>query len=87
MKVRKRKENILITLPLLDPPRESKSGKTIVLASSHGPKRTAVRFNGQLAVANACLYIRPEGYVKSSERKSAKPRRLSRRRRKARKTY
>lgn len=65
MKVTKRKGMVVIRLPLIDPPRESKSGKTLLVASSNGPKRTAVKFHGKPMIAIVTVYIRPDGHVKT----------------------
>jgi len=64
MKVRKRKGMLVITLPVVDPPMKSKSGKTVLVATSKGPRRTAVKSNGQPVVVNVNAYIRPPGYVR-----------------------
>jgi hypothetical protein len=50
---------LLLTLPL-EEPKPSKSGKTEVIASTHGFRRIGVRLNGGQEVyvtANACVYI------------------------------
>jgi hypothetical protein len=60
MKVRMRSEKLVITLPVLDPPKPSRSGKRLLVATSHGFRRTAVKIRDKrIAVSvNAC--IRPE---------------------------
>ena len=78
MKLRKRKGMLVITLPLINPPRKSKSGKTLSVASSNGPRRMALKINGQNVIAIVNVYIRPEGYVKGvgigQQKKSVKKR-------------
>ena len=53
-----------ITLPVINPPRKSKSGKTLLIASSNGPKRTSLKADGKPAVVMVTAYVRPNGYVK-----------------------
>jgi|SRR5262249_46111176 len=80
MKVRKRNGLLVITLPLIDPPRKSKTGKTLLVASSNGPRRTALKIEGQNVVAIVNVYIRPDDYVKGTgirqKKKSLKKRRF-----------
>jgi len=71
MKAKVRKGVLHIWLPMIDPPRKSKSGKTLLIASSNGPKRTALKVNGKTAIAIVSVYFRPDGYVK----KRVRPRR------------
>lgn len=74
MKVRIRKDILIIKLPLINPPRKSKSGKTLIVATSFGSKRTSARVNGKPVVANCTAYVRPDGY----ERKEKAPRKKTR---------
>jgi hypothetical protein len=71
---------LIITLPLIDPPKESKSGKTLLVASSNGPRRMALTINGQNVIAIVNVYIRPADYVKGvgirEQKKSVKKRRF-----------
>ena len=39
--------NLIITVPLEDPPKESKSGKTFVVASTHGFSSTDAKVEGK----------------------------------------
>jgi hypothetical protein len=57
IKVRQRGDVLKIYLPLEKPAR-SKSGKTTLVASTHGVKRTGVRYQGLeiVLVANAFVY-------------------------------
>ena len=57
MDARIEKGNLVITIPL-GKPRPSSSGKTILLATTKGPRKTSARFEGKTVavVANAFLY-------------------------------
>ncbi len=68
MKAKVRKGIVHLWLPLIDPPRKSKSGKTMLLATSNGPKRIRLNAKGKTAVAIVSVYVRPEGYVKPRHR-------------------
>jgi hypothetical protein len=84
MKIRNRKGMLVITVPLINPPRKSKSGKTLLAASSSGPRRTKLRVNDKPVIAIVTAYVRPDGYVKRTRiarrKKSSKPQRVSQRR-------
>jgi hypothetical protein len=56
--VAKKKNNQLIIRIGLDKPRPSKSGKSNLLATTRGPKRTALVFDGKpvYVVVNAFTY-------------------------------
>lgn len=59
------RNGILITeVPLISPPRESKSGKTLLVATSQGPRRTALRVDGKPVVINVNAWTRPENIKK-----------------------
>jgi len=64
MTVKVRKEVMHISLPVINPPRKSKSGKTLLIASSNGPRRTSFKANGKSVVVMVTAYVRPDGYVK-----------------------
>jgi hypothetical protein len=64
MTVKVRKGVMHVWLPVINPPRKSKSGKTILIASSNGPKRTSFKANGKSVVVMVTAYVRPDGYVK-----------------------
>jgi len=86
MKSKIRKGMLIIALPLINPPKESKSGKTLLVASSQGPRRTALRVTGKPVVVNVSAYVRPDGYVRNSqisERKTVRTVRRMRRRSKS----
>jgi hypothetical protein len=48
---------LVIRLPLNGNPTPSSSGKTLVVASSHGNKRTEARVNGQQVIVGVNAYI------------------------------
>ena len=56
MKVRREDENLIITLPLKEP-RPSRSGKTMLVATSRGPRRTKVRVQGKIVAVVANAFI------------------------------
>ena len=68
MKARIRKGKVVVELPLINPVKESKTGKTLLVASSGGPRRTALRLNGKTVVVICFAYVRPDGYVKKTKR-------------------
>jgi len=55
---------LVILLQLNDPIEKSASGKTFVVASSHGNRRTAVKMENSNVIVNANAYIRPERKLK-----------------------
>jgi len=59
------KGKLRIELPLINPPKESKSKKTLLVASSRG--RTSLRVDGKPVVINVNAYVRPDGYVRKTE--------------------
>jgi hypothetical protein len=59
MKVGFRKGMLVIELQVLDPPQLSASGKTLVVATSRGGRRTSVKIDKKSVVANVNAYIRP----------------------------
>jgi hypothetical protein len=52
---------LVIRLPLNPPPVRSATGKTLVVASSHGNKPTAAMVNGQPVIVGVNAYIRQSG--------------------------
>ena len=53
-------DKLVIEIPLNKPPVLSGSGKTLVLASTHGNKVTAAQVNGKNVVVGVNAYI-PKG--------------------------
>jgi len=49
---------LVITIDIAKPPAPSASGKTLVVASSHGNQPTAVTINGQPVIIGLNAYIR-----------------------------
>ncbi len=62
-------ELMVILLPLNDPIGKSASGKTLVVASSHGNRRTSLKIDNNPVIVNANAYIRPKTQTKSRSRK------------------
>ena len=58
MKVEIKDGNIIITLPLNSTPAPSASGKTLVVASSHGNQATTAVVQGKPVVVGVNAYIR-----------------------------
>lgn len=59
---------ITIELPLNNPPKESKSGKTLLVGSTNGAYETACVVNGQKLVANLNLYIYKDPVAKAAKK-------------------
>jgi hypothetical protein len=57
MKVEIINGNLVITLPINQPPEPSASGKTLVVASSHGNKATDARVNGKPVTVGVNAYV------------------------------
>lgn len=70
MEVKLRKGMIVLKMPLISPIRKSKSGKTLIVATSLGPRRTRLKVNGKRVIAIASAWIRPDKPVKSEKGKS-----------------
>jgi hypothetical protein len=69
MKTKFRKGMVVITMPRISPVRPSKSGKSLVVATSVGPRRTGLRVNGKQVIVTASAWIHPDEPVKLAERK------------------
>jgi hypothetical protein len=61
MKARIRKGMLVITLPLIVPPRLSGSGKRLLVATSRGGRRTGLKYGKKPVYVNANAYFRPDG--------------------------
>ena len=57
MKVEVQGKNLVITIPLTEPT-PSASGKTLVVASSHGNKETDAKINGKPVIIGLNAYVR-----------------------------
>lgn len=53
-------KELVIRIPLNDPPRPSSSGKTLVVATSNGNKLTEATVNGQPVIVGVNAYIKPK---------------------------
>ena len=68
-----RNGNLVISLPL-EEPRTSASGKTLVVASSRGVRRSTARLNGKIVCVVANAFVYPDAPVEG-EKAGAKKRR------------
>jgi hypothetical protein len=59
MNAKIRKGNLIIVLPL-EAPRASATGKTLVVASSHGVKKTTSQVDGKTLCVVASAFVYPE---------------------------
>jgi hypothetical protein len=57
MKVTVEGSELVIRLPLNNPPRPSATGKTLVVASSNGNKPTEAKINGEPVIVGVNAYI------------------------------
>ena len=55
------KIRIVITLPLFIEPRPSKSGKSLLIASTRGVRKASFTFDGEPAYAVASAFVRRNG--------------------------
>jgi hypothetical protein len=60
MQVELKNNKLIITIDVNSKPTPSASGKTLVVASSHGNQKTAVMVNGQPVIVGVNAYIRKE---------------------------
>jgi hypothetical protein len=58
MKVEIKDKQIVITLDIQDPPAPSASGKTLVVASTHGNMASAATVNGKPVIVGVNCYIK-----------------------------
>lgn len=82
MKVRKRRNNLIVTLPILEPFRLSRSGKRLLIATSRGARRTGLKHLGNPVYANVNVYMRPDQPQATKKHRNTKSK-PSRRRRSA----
>jgi len=59
-----------IVMPLNKNPRSSKSGKTMVIASTQGNQRTDAKYQGKEVTVGLNAYFKPDGGKASSKKKS-----------------
>ncbi len=57
MEVELKNKKLIITIPINDKPMPSASGKTLVVASSHGNQRTTAMINGKPIIVGVNAYI------------------------------
>jgi len=59
VEINEKEKKIVLTLPLI-PPRESKSGKTMVIASTEGNIKTDAKFKGREVTVGVNVYYKPD---------------------------
>jgi hypothetical protein len=74
MKARRRKGMLIITLPLIDPPRPSKSGKRLLVATSRGFRRTGLKVGKKSVAVSVNASIRPDEQQDNEKPEVSKPR-------------
>ena len=52
-------KELVVRIPLNDPPQRSATGKTMVVASSHGNQPTECKVDGQTVVVGMNAYYKP----------------------------
>lgn len=57
MKVTINNKTLIIEIPIKDPPSLSASGKTLLIASTHGNFLSQVKFNGKQVTVSANAFI------------------------------
>jgi hypothetical protein len=62
MKAIRRKGSLVITVPLFDEPHRSKTGKSIVVAGSHGLRKSKLKVNGFNIFYSANAFYYPEAW-------------------------
>ena len=58
MEVELKNKKLIITIPVNEKPTPSASGKTLVIASSHGNQQTTVMVDGKPVMVGVNAYIR-----------------------------
>ena len=53
-------KNLVISVPMNKKPEASASGKTLVVASSHGNQQTSLQIDGKTVVIGVNAYIYPD---------------------------
>jgi hypothetical protein len=69
MEAKIRNGNLVITLPL-EKPRPSSSKKTLIVASSHGVRRSTARMDGEIVCVTANAFVYPSSPDEKNEKKS-----------------
>jgi hypothetical protein len=64
-----RKGMLITEVPLINPPKESKSGKTVLVATSKGPRRTRLRVDGKPVFVIVNAFVRPDEYLRKAKRR------------------
>ena len=84
MRVRIRKGMLVIRLPLIDPIRLSSTGKSLLVATSRGSRRTAITVDKKPLIVSAMAYVRSDEYLRAkriAEARTARREHIRRQRR------
>ena len=73
MKTRISNQTLRVALPLIDPPKKSGSGKTFVVATSRGPRRTALKVGGKNVIVIVTAYIHTDKNTRQTPGEIAHP--------------
>lgn len=60
MHVEMKDKKLIVVIPLEDPIGDSASGKTLLIASSHGNQKTDLLYKGQPVIVGLSAYVRKE---------------------------
>jgi hypothetical protein len=74
MRIRRWGKNLVITIPLCDQPQPSKTGKSMVIASSRGVRKFKQRFDGCNILCTASAFYYPVARVRPASRRAKKRR-------------
>jgi hypothetical protein len=74
MRIKRWGGNLVITLPLYDEPRRSRTGKSMVIASSCGTRKFKQRFDGCNILCTASAFYYPVTRVRPASRRAKKRR-------------
>ncbi len=58
MKVRIEQDKLFVEIELENPPKPSASGKTLVVASTHGNQNTGIEINGKALIVGLNAYTK-----------------------------
>jgi hypothetical protein len=72
MRIRRRNGNMVITVPMLAEPRSTNSGKSLLIASSLGVRKSRLKVDGRNILYTANAFIKKESHH-GSRKRSAKP--------------
>ena len=74
MRIKRWGKNLVITIPLYGQPQPSKTGKSLVIASSRGVRKSKLRFDGCNILCTASAFYYPVARVRAGTRRPKKRR-------------